>query len=58
MKEEEKEVLNQDVINEEELEALSGGISAIIESQAAGLQGVNRCCNGTTTPENSLDRVK
>lgn len=52
-----EKVLNQDVINEEELEALSGGISAILETQVAGLQGANRCCNGMASPEESQDQI-
>lgn len=36
---------NEEVIKDEELESLAGGVSALIEQAAAGIQGVNRCCN-------------
>lgn len=54
MKEENE--LSQDVINEDELEALSGGISATAESLVAGVQGLNHCCNGTNSLENAQTR--
>lgn len=36
----------EEIIKDEELETLEGGISSIMEQAAAGLQGTNRCCNG------------
>lgn len=37
---------NEEVIKDEELEALEGGILSEMEQASGGVQGVNRCCNG------------
>lgn len=37
---------NEEIIKDEELEILEGGVLSEMEQASSGVQGVNRCCNG------------
>lgn len=47
---------DEEIIKDEELETLEGGISSVMEQAAASSQGTNRCCNGNLQhAEESVD---
>lgn len=49
MKEEKiKSSEQEEILSAEEAENLEGGVSADAELEMFGVQGVNRCCNGSS----------
>lgn len=41
----------EEVLSTEEAENLEGGVSADAELEMLGVQGVNRCCNGSSNQQ-------